>query len=178
MKRTISMSMILCLLSSSFGYAVSAPNAAVRSKRIVEYQQATARTHPRYLAKIEAIKTRLRQRIPSYVFGSFYGACPTDTLWAKAIVQNPEAMVEIYAENQIERRLDAQPVQIAFSISEGEIFFQDVNTLGRYKADPGQHSVIQMTSTQNGPRVAASTVLTEEGMALQATAGCAGCHSL
>jgi len=177
MKRAISMAMVLCLLSFSSGQAISHLQATEYSERILAYQQAAAKTHPRYLEKIDASKTRLKERIPVYAYGSFYGACPTDTLWAKTIIQNPTVMAEVYAENRVETDLRSPDVQIAFTLKDGEILFEGDVLLAQYKADPMQRSFIRMTDTTAGPRVAATTQLTTQGMALQATAGCTGCHS-
>lgn len=176
MKRIISIMLVLFLFSFSSGHAL--PHSYTdHNQRLSRYHAATAKTHPHYLAKVEAVKNHQKSRIPVYVFGSFYGACPTDTLWAEAIVRDPAQMTEIYAENRIEKSLSAEPVQVAFSIEEGEILFSGATQLGNYKADPAQHSVIRVAATENGPRVPALTTLNEAGMALQATAGCIGCHS-
>lgn len=177
MKRTISIVLVLVLLSFSSGHAVPNSSATKYSKRISDYRNAAVSTHPRYLVKIEAVKTRLKNTIPLYTFGSFYGACPNDTLWATNTIQTPAMMAEIYAENHVDKTQDRQPVQVAFTITEGEIFFQGTTQLGSYKANPEQNSVVRVTSTVNGPRIAATTALTPEGMTLQATAGCIGCHS-
>lgn len=45
-----------------------------------------------------------------------------------------------------------------------------------YKADPTQPSKIVMDFSSGRPRIAATTLLNQEGMELQATAGCGACH--
>lgn len=45
-----------------------------------------------------------------------------------------------------------------------------------YKADKSQPSRIQMDFSSGRPKIAATTVLNEAGMALQASAGCRACH--
>lgn len=45
-----------------------------------------------------------------------------------------------------------------------------------YKADKSQPSRVQMDFSSGGPKIAPTTVLNEEGMALQASAGCRACH--
>lgn len=46
----------------------------------------------------------------------------------------------------------------------------------RYKADPSQPSQIVIDFSAGRPRIAATTLLNQEGMELQATAGCGACH--
>lgn len=45
-----------------------------------------------------------------------------------------------------------------------------------YKADKSQPSRIQLDFSSGHPKIAATTTLTEAGMALQASAGCRACH--
>lgn len=45
-----------------------------------------------------------------------------------------------------------------------------------YKTDKSQLSRVQMDFSSGRPKIAATTVLNEAGMALQASAGCRACH--
>lgn len=45
-----------------------------------------------------------------------------------------------------------------------------------YKADTSQPSRIRLDLSSGHPKIAATTTLTEAGMALQASAGCRACH--
>lgn len=145
-------------------------------ERIIAYRQASEQRHQQYLAKIEGLKESLRNRIPAYPFGSFYGACPEDTLWAMVTVQNPQLMADIRAENHTPNQAVAESSPEDFILESGQLVFAEGSSLDGYKADPRQPSIVLLAATNAGPRIAASTVLTAEGMQRQSVNGCSGCH--
>jgi len=143
----------------------------------MKYRVLTTKLHQQYLDKIQTVKNRLKRKIPPYPLGSFYGACRKDTSWSKSTVMNQETMKQIYAENRTGNDPKKQKAQIAFSINAGKIRFASNNSLLQYKANPEQKSVIRVTSTTNGHRIAATTNLTMQGLSMQETTGCMGCHN-
>ena len=175
MKRVYSLVAILWLLNFSLGYAFSHPLKNYR--RVIANHKTKVAASFRYLVKIETIRNRLKQNIPDYEFGSFYGAQQQDTFWAKEVTHDSSLMSEIYAENRLNMDSRQPETHVAFQLAEGRIVFnQPPSHLHRYKADPQQSSVVQIAVTSSGSKIAASTALTKEGLAVQTKTGCIGCH--
>jgi hypothetical protein len=70
--------------------------------------------------------------------------------------------------------LGAQALAAASVDSEAEVALAAHRS--SYMADQSQLSRIQIDFSSGSPKIAATTVLNEAGMALQATAGCRACH--
>lgn len=66
----------------------------------------------------------------------------------------------------------------ATTLGDGAAGYSDELSAHRrsYKAVPSQPSRIVMDFSAGRPRIAATTLLNQEGMELQATAGCGACH--
>jgi hypothetical protein len=164
------------LIATPCVYAAAPAKGCLTSfKHYSKYHQLTAKTHPRYLAKVEKAKAQLKQQIPYYLHGSFYGACAADTLWAQTMIENPEIMAAIYAENSLPQSPSPALAELTHFAEQGG-FPSRAHFLTSYKADPAQPSIIRLTATVSGPRIAATTQLTAEGLSVQAAKGCVGCH--
>jgi hypothetical protein len=177
MQRIIFLILVCLFLNSSLAIASYGQSSKPREERLEKYRQATGLLHQSYLAKIDSLKKRLSNKIPSYGKGSFYGACPEDTKWAQTIMQKPEVMDEIYAENKSGEKQEEYLAKEIYQLKEGKILFRSGNDIAQYKANPEQGSIIRVSATSKGFRVPATTELTPAGMTLQATSGCIGCHS-
>ncbi len=143
--------------------------------QFASYREAAEQQHILYLKQVEVRQTKLREATPHYQSGSFYGALPADTRWAKQRITDRQIMERTYAENRYPQKELASQVVIA------EHNPRRANPalpqLTRYIApnDPAAGD-LRPVHTSAGIRIPATTLLTAEGMQLQANVGCGGCH--
>lgn len=177
LRRSVFLLMFLAVMNINLIQAATIHYGAPNQSTPGNERQTPTKLLTRYMIKIRNLQHNLKMRIPDYPLGSLAGARAADTRWAKTIIQNQEAMTQIYAENR-SASSRGRDLQVAFHINDGEIIFISGDTsLAEYKSDPAQPSVIQLTATSHGPRIQAATKLTAQGMKIQATVGCNGCHS-
>ena len=163
-------------LSAKAGVWPKIPDrTTVGSAQLSSYRVATDLQHSQYLRQVERRLKRLREATPYYANGSFYGALPADTRWAKRRIADRQIMQETIAENQYPQELPAS--QVAVTERNPQRANPTLPQLTRYIAQNDQSAgELRPVDTPQGVRIPATTLLTAEGLQLQATVGCGGCH--